>query len=96
MSVWFDVKKEPLPTNVEQVLVKVDFCEGGDLLFRVLDYKQSTLPIDKGYYDEATFYTEAPYNSIYSYNIDGSSKRWSYDKSRVTHWQYIDPSGLPD
>lgn len=84
MSVWFDVKKESLPNNVTQVLARI---KDEDNFYFVI------LTRDKKVDEEYPWFFDKPYNDGSFFNDNGEID-WGTDI--LTHWQYIDPTGITE
>ena len=79
--IWHDVTKEPLP-------------KGHDVLARTVN-KYAVLYDHVNHYDvhrDVHVSSEFDYDPVL-FNSDGTC---FYPELKVTHWSYIDPTGLPD
>ena len=82
--IWFDINKEPLPNNTLQVLARVK--DDKTVSFVVLTK-------DPAIYEKHPWYFDKPYNDGAFYNDKGEPS-WNHEV--LTHWAYIDPTGIED
>lgn len=82
--IWFDVTKDFLPTHVRQVLARVIKDEEASFVVLTKDSR-----VD----EKHPWYFDKPYNDAGFFN-DKGEPYWTNEV--LTHWAYIDPTGIEE
>jgi hypothetical protein len=86
--IWFDVTKEPLPKG-QDVLAQVEYCINS----RTKELRKKFAVL---YYHDCGEYSHMSGEFDYDVLVIRPNGEFSDGGVKVTHWAYIDPTGIED